>query len=118
MNAKATGATTRTEIVCTPTRERALEIAKPYLSEKYEAYRAWGQDAVLPQDETFDLPVDRQPGSRPRVRRENGAVRRWVMVSLRLGPHPWPQRGLSSGRGSGACGRGGDCCALPRTRTV
>ena len=47
------------EIVCAPTRERALEIAKPYLTEKYEAYRAWGQDAVLPQDETFDLPFER-----------------------------------------------------------
>ncbi len=47
------------EIVCAPTRERALQIAKPYLTEKYEAYRAWGQDAVLPQDETFDLPFDR-----------------------------------------------------------
>ena len=34
-------------------------IARPYLTEKYEAYRAWGQDAVLPQDETFDLPFDR-----------------------------------------------------------
>lgn len=29
------------------------------ITEKYEAYRAWGQEAVLPQDETFDLPFDR-----------------------------------------------------------
>jgi len=47
------------EIVCGPTRERALEMAKPYLSEKYEAYRAWGQDTVLPDSDTFDLPFER-----------------------------------------------------------
>ena len=37
----------------------ALEIAKPYLTEKYEAYRAWGQDTVLPDSDTFDLPFER-----------------------------------------------------------
>ena len=47
------------EIVCGPTRERALEMAKPYLTEKYEAYRAWGQDTVLPDSDTFDLPFER-----------------------------------------------------------
>jgi alkanesulfonate monooxygenase SsuD/methylene tetrahydromethanopterin reductase-like flavin-dependent oxidoreductase (luciferase family) len=47
------------EVVCGPTRARALEMAKPYLSVKYEAYRAWGQDAALPADETFDLPFER-----------------------------------------------------------
>lgn len=47
------------EVVCAHTRERALEIAKPYLTAKYEAYRAWGQDAALPADETFDLPFER-----------------------------------------------------------
>jgi alkanesulfonate monooxygenase SsuD/methylene tetrahydromethanopterin reductase-like flavin-dependent oxidoreductase (luciferase family) len=47
------------EVVCANTRERALEIAKPYLTAKYEAYRAWGQDAALPADETFDLPFER-----------------------------------------------------------
>jgi alkanesulfonate monooxygenase SsuD/methylene tetrahydromethanopterin reductase-like flavin-dependent oxidoreductase (luciferase family) len=47
------------EVVCAHTRERALEIAQPYLTAKYEAYRAWGQDAALPADETFDLPFER-----------------------------------------------------------
>jgi alkanesulfonate monooxygenase SsuD/methylene tetrahydromethanopterin reductase-like flavin-dependent oxidoreductase (luciferase family) len=47
------------EVVCARTRERAVEIAKPYLTAKYEAYRAWGQDAALPPDETFDLPFER-----------------------------------------------------------
>jgi alkanesulfonate monooxygenase SsuD/methylene tetrahydromethanopterin reductase-like flavin-dependent oxidoreductase (luciferase family) len=47
------------EVVCADTRERALEIARPYLTAKYEAYRAWGQDAALPAEETFDLPFER-----------------------------------------------------------
>ena len=47
------------EVVCGPTRERALEIARSYLTGKYEAYREWGQDAALPADETFDLPFER-----------------------------------------------------------
>jgi alkanesulfonate monooxygenase SsuD/methylene tetrahydromethanopterin reductase-like flavin-dependent oxidoreductase (luciferase family) len=47
------------EVVCGPTRERALEMARPYLTVKYEAYRAWGQDAALPAGETFDLPFER-----------------------------------------------------------
>jgi alkanesulfonate monooxygenase SsuD/methylene tetrahydromethanopterin reductase-like flavin-dependent oxidoreductase (luciferase family) len=46
------------EVVCARTRRRALEIAKPYLTAKYEAYRAWGQDAALPADETFELPFE------------------------------------------------------------
>jgi alkanesulfonate monooxygenase SsuD/methylene tetrahydromethanopterin reductase-like flavin-dependent oxidoreductase (luciferase family) len=47
------------EVVCAQSRERAVEIAKPYLAAKYEAYRAWGQDAALPPEETFDLPFER-----------------------------------------------------------
>ena len=46
------------EVVCAATRRRALEIAEPYLTAKYEAYRAWGQDAELPADETFELPFE------------------------------------------------------------
>lgn len=47
------------EVVCGRTRERALEMAKPYLTVKYDAYRAWGQDAALPAGETFDLAFER-----------------------------------------------------------
>jgi alkanesulfonate monooxygenase SsuD/methylene tetrahydromethanopterin reductase-like flavin-dependent oxidoreductase (luciferase family) len=46
------------EIVCGPTRERALDMAKPYLTAKYDAYRSWGQDDALPAGETFDLPFE------------------------------------------------------------
>ncbi|HVF78394.1 MAG TPA: LLM class flavin-dependent oxidoreductase [Solirubrobacteraceae bacterium] len=47
------------EVVCGRSRERALEMAKPYLTVKYDAYRAWGQDAALPAGETFDLAFER-----------------------------------------------------------
>jgi alkanesulfonate monooxygenase SsuD/methylene tetrahydromethanopterin reductase-like flavin-dependent oxidoreductase (luciferase family) len=47
------------EIVCGPTRQRALELARPYLTAKYDAYREWGQDEALPEDETFDLSFER-----------------------------------------------------------
>ena len=36
----------------------AFEKARPYLEPKYKAYAAWGQDDVLPGDETFDLPFE------------------------------------------------------------
>jgi alkanesulfonate monooxygenase SsuD/methylene tetrahydromethanopterin reductase-like flavin-dependent oxidoreductase (luciferase family) len=47
------------EVVCAPSRDRAAAIAAEHLGEKYAAYRAWGQDAVLPAGESFDLPFDR-----------------------------------------------------------
>ena len=65
--------------MCAPTRERALEIATPYLTERYEAYRAWGQDAVLPQDETLDLPFDH-------LLRERFVIGRRVVVGCQ---GPW-----------------------------
>ena len=36
----------------------ALEMAGPYLSEKYQTYAKWGQDEVLPGDDTFRQPFE------------------------------------------------------------
>jgi alkanesulfonate monooxygenase SsuD/methylene tetrahydromethanopterin reductase-like flavin-dependent oxidoreductase (luciferase family) len=47
------------EIVCGPSRERALEAARPHLAAKYDAYRRWGQDEALPEGETFDTAFER-----------------------------------------------------------
>lgn len=44
------------EVVCASTQERAEALARRYLGEKYRAYMDWGQDQVLPEDESFDLP--------------------------------------------------------------
>ena len=46
------------EIFCAKDRATALHMAGPYLSSKYAAYKAWGQDAAMPEDETFDQPFD------------------------------------------------------------
>ncbi|WP_406690030.1 LLM class flavin-dependent oxidoreductase [Saccharopolyspora sp. ID03-671] len=41
------------EIYCAPTRERALELARPHLARKYQVYADWGQDKVMPDRESF-----------------------------------------------------------------
>lgn len=38
-----------------PTREQAFDIARPFLGPKYAAYADWGQDKVLPGDESFRI---------------------------------------------------------------
>lgn len=44
------------EIFCAPTRQQAVELAQPYLTEKYRVYSDWGQDQVMPDRESFRLP--------------------------------------------------------------
>ena len=46
------------EVFCGPTRAEALEMARPYLGQKYEAYHQWGQHKALPGDERFDVPFE------------------------------------------------------------
>ncbi len=40
------------------TRERAIEIARPFLTGKYQTYASWGQDKALPGDQSFEVPFD------------------------------------------------------------
>ena len=40
------------------TRPEAIRLAGPYLEEKYKAYRAWGQDKVMPAGDHFDHGFD------------------------------------------------------------
>ncbi|GAA1836766.1 LLM class flavin-dependent oxidoreductase [Pseudonocardia ailaonensis] len=52
------------EIYCAPTRAQAIELARPHLGAKYEVYADWGQDRVMPEQESFrtgyaDLAQDR-----------------------------------------------------------
>src|SRR5256885_14675037 len=44
----------RREVFVAPTRAEAIRRAQPYLEEKYKAYRAWGQDKVMPAGDAFD----------------------------------------------------------------
>ena len=46
------------EIFCAKDARTALELAGPYLGEKYRTYAAWGQDAVLPGNDTFRQPLE------------------------------------------------------------
>ncbi|KRE40779.1 LLM class flavin-dependent oxidoreductase [Knoellia sp. Soil729] len=43
------------EIFCGKDRATAVERAAPYLAEKYRTYARWGQDKVMPGDESFDI---------------------------------------------------------------
>jgi alkanesulfonate monooxygenase SsuD/methylene tetrahydromethanopterin reductase-like flavin-dependent oxidoreductase (luciferase family) len=48
----------RREVFVAPTRAEAIQRAQPYLEEKYKAYRAWGQDKVMPAGDDFDHGFD------------------------------------------------------------
>jgi len=43
------------EIFCAKDRPTALELAAPYLAEKYRIYAKWGQDKVMPEAESFAI---------------------------------------------------------------
>lgn len=46
------------EVFCAPRREQALERARPYLVNKYSVYADWGQDRVMPDEESFRISYD------------------------------------------------------------
>ncbi len=46
------------EIFCAKDRATAIELAGPYLLGKYKDYAAWGQDKVMPENESFDQDFD------------------------------------------------------------
>jgi alkanesulfonate monooxygenase SsuD/methylene tetrahydromethanopterin reductase-like flavin-dependent oxidoreductase (luciferase family) len=46
------------EVYCAPTREEAVQRARPHLDAKYRVYARWGQDKALPGDESFEIPFD------------------------------------------------------------
>lgn len=46
------------ELHVAPSREEAVATARPFLAAKYAAYADWGQDKVLPGDESFRVAFD------------------------------------------------------------
>src|SRR4029079_4678824 len=46
------------ELHIATSRERAVETARPFLMEKYNAYAEWGQDKALPGEENFRVSFD------------------------------------------------------------
>lgn len=52
------------EIFCAPDRATAHALARPFLDAKYKVYAAWGQDKVLPGNESFDIPIEQLESDR------------------------------------------------------
>jgi alkanesulfonate monooxygenase SsuD/methylene tetrahydromethanopterin reductase-like flavin-dependent oxidoreductase (luciferase family) len=46
------------ELFCAPTREKALQLAGPWIADKYATYAKWGQDKALPQGDDFSGDFD------------------------------------------------------------
>ena len=46
------------ELYVAPTQAEALEVVRRSLALKYRAYRQWGQDSILPADQSFDREFD------------------------------------------------------------
>ncbi len=46
------------EVFVASSRAEAIRLARPALEVKYAAYRAWGQDKVMPADDNFDMDFD------------------------------------------------------------
>jgi alkanesulfonate monooxygenase SsuD/methylene tetrahydromethanopterin reductase-like flavin-dependent oxidoreductase (luciferase family) len=46
------------ELHVAPTHEEAVETARPFIAGKYNAYAEWGQDKVLPGEESFRIAFD------------------------------------------------------------
>ncbi len=46
------------EVFCAKDKKTALEMAGPYLLGKYQDYATWGQDKVMPANESFDKDID------------------------------------------------------------
>ena len=75
-------------------RAEAIRLAQPYLEEKYRAYKAWGQDAVMPSGDAFsadfeDLMNDRFLFGSPAEVTEQILVlkRRFAVNTIVLGIH-------------------------------
>ena len=48
----------RREVFVAKTRAEAIRLARPYIEQKYSAYRAWGQDKVMPEGDNFQHDYD------------------------------------------------------------
>ncbi len=46
------------EIFCAKDTKTAMEMAGPYLANKYKTYASWGQDEAMPEGETFHQPFE------------------------------------------------------------
>jgi alkanesulfonate monooxygenase SsuD/methylene tetrahydromethanopterin reductase-like flavin-dependent oxidoreductase (luciferase family) len=86
----------RREVFVARTRAEAIRLAQPYLEVKYNAYREWGQDKVMPAGDDFDhgfteLVDDRfLIGSAPEVAERLIDVQRRFGVNHLVASVHWP----------------------------
>jgi alkanesulfonate monooxygenase SsuD/methylene tetrahydromethanopterin reductase-like flavin-dependent oxidoreductase (luciferase family) len=86
----------RREVFVASSREEAIRLARPYLETKYQTYRAWGQDKVMPEGDDFDhdfaeLVADRfLIGSAAEVAEKLIGLRRGFGVNHLVASLHWP----------------------------
>jgi alkanesulfonate monooxygenase SsuD/methylene tetrahydromethanopterin reductase-like flavin-dependent oxidoreductase (luciferase family) len=86
----------RREVFVAASRAEAIRLAQPYLEEKYRAYRAWGQDRVMPEGDDFDhefaeLLEDRfLLGSAPEVAEQMIRLNRRLGINHIVASVHWP----------------------------
>ncbi len=94
----------RREVFVASTRAEAIRLAQPYLQQKYDAYRAWGQDKVMPEGDHFDhafneLLADRfLLGSAEEVADQLRDLRRRIGVNHIVASVHWPGMPVSLAR--------------------
>ena len=75
----------RREVFIAPTRAEAIRRAQPYLEEKYNAYRSWGQDKVMPEGDNFDHAFDELLNDRFLLGSPSEVADQLIQLNRRLG---------------------------------
>ena len=73
------------EVFCAETREKAIEIARPFLLAKYSSYQSWGQHKALPGEESFDIPFEELLEDRFIVGSPSDCIKelqRWILLGI------------------------------------
>ncbi len=88
----------RREVFVARSREEALRLCRPYLETKYRSYRDWGQDKVLPEDDTdFDVSFEKLIENRFILGSPDEVVEQILRLADRIGVNhlivsiQWPQ---------------------------
>lgn len=74
------------ELYVARTEEQALDVVGRSLALKYRAYQAWGQDSVLPDDQSFDVEFERLRQGRFIIGDPAACVERILALARRVGP--------------------------------
>jgi alkanesulfonate monooxygenase SsuD/methylene tetrahydromethanopterin reductase-like flavin-dependent oxidoreductase (luciferase family) len=90
------------EVVCAHSRAAALEMAGPFLAEKYASYTRWGQDDTMPRGDTMNQSLDKLIadrfiiGSPEECHQQLEAIRKEVGVTHWVLRAHWPGMPVSS----------------------